>query len=136
VKRQEHEYPTFTKRFYVSGNAMVTHPANKKLNKTEFNNQEDWDTYPTADYCCDKCNETVSFNFTNLTKHHLSTFSNFNDKDKEAFDLFASANKLEPTNSFLDFYCPTCKRPVRIYYDSWAGGRHGEHGFSMKYIVD
>jgi hypothetical protein len=114
---------------------MVTHPANQKLHKTEFNSQEDWDTYPTADYC-DKCSQIVSFNFTNLAKHQLSTFSNFNDKDKEAFGLFASTHKLEPTNSFLDFYCHACKRPVRIYYDYWAGGRHREHGFSMKYIVD
>jgi hypothetical protein len=41
---------------------MVTHPANQKLHKTEFNSQEDWDTYPTADYCCDKCSQIVSFN--------------------------------------------------------------------------
>ena len=115
---------------------MLTDPANQKLSKTEFNNQDDWETYPTADYCCNKCNQTVSVNFANLTKHQFSTFSNFNDKDKEAFDLFASTNKAEPTNSFLDFNCPTCKRPVRIYYDSWAGGKHGEHGFTIKYIVD
>ena len=115
---------------------MVTHPANQKLNKTEFNNQVDWETYPTADYCCDKCNQGVSFNFTHFNTHQRSAFSNFKENDKSAFDLFASTNNLEPTNSFLDFYCPTCKAPVRIYYDTWAGGKHGEHGFSIKYIVD
>lgn len=115
---------------------MITSPANQKLKKTEFNIKEDWDTYPTADYCYDKCGKTTSFNFSNLKKHQFSTFSNLNDKDKAVFCHFASKNKLEPTNSFVDFYCPSCKRPVRIYYDSWAGGSHGEHGFSMKYIVD
>ena len=115
---------------------MVTHSATRKLNKTEFNIQEDWNTYPTADYTCDKYCQTVSINFANLAKHQLSNFSNFNEADKEAFALFASQNELEPTNSFLDFYCPKCKRPVRIYYDSWAGDRHGEQGFSIKYIVD
>lgn len=115
---------------------MVTHIANQKLNKTEFNNQTDWETYPTADYCCDKCNETVSFNLADLTKHQFSPFSNFTEKDKEVFNLFIATNKLEPTNSSLDFYRPTCKRPVRVYYDSWAGGRNGEQGFSIKYIVD
>ena len=114
----------------------MAHPANQKLKKTEFNSQEDWETYPTADYCCDKCTSTVSLNFANLKSHQLSTFSNFNKPDKEAFNLFVSTNNLEPTNSFLDFYCPSCKRPVRMYYNSWAGGRHGEQGYSIKYVVE
>jgi hypothetical protein len=128
--------PTTKATTNVSGNTMMTQSANEKLNKTEFNNQEDWETYPTADYCCEKCNQKISFNFANLTKHQFSSFSNLNNIDQKAFDSFVSINKLEPTNSFLDFYCPNCERPVRICYDSWAGGKHGEYGFSIKYILD
>ena len=124
--------PVLRQAVNVSGNAMVKQPANTKLTKTEFNNQEDWDTYPTADYSFDQWSQTGSISFSNLTKHQFSNFSNFTDKDKEAFDLFTSGNKLEPTNSFLDFYCPNCKRSVRIHYDSWAGGKHGEQSFSIK----
>jgi hypothetical protein len=115
---------------------MILHPALTKLTKTEFNNQEDWETYPTADYCCDNCNQIISFNFLHLTKHQFSLFSNFSADDEDAFDSFATANNLTQTNSFLDFYCPNCNRPVRFYYDNWAGGRHGELGFSVKYIID
>lgn len=39
-------------------------------------------------------------------------------------------------DSFIDFNCPNCNRPVRIYYSSFLGGRHGEHGYQLKYIID
>lgn len=114
---------------------MTLHSAADILSKTEFNNHEDWQTYPTSDYCCQKCKQVVSIDLKSLTKHQLSDFSNFNETDKKAFELFNS--KINPkTNSFIDFYCPTCKRPVRIYYDSWAGGRHGEAGHTIKFVID
>ena len=112
---------------------MTLQTATKILSKTEFNNQTDWDTYPTADYCFGKCYQTVSIDFKSLTKHQFSEFSNFILADRELFKSFETADT--KTNSFLDFYCPTCKRPVKIYYDSWAGGRHGEAGFTIKFIA-
>src|SRR5258705_13739309 len=115
---------------------MNTYPASEKLTKTEFNSYEDWLTYPTADYICDACKQTVSFDFNSLAKHQFSDFTNFTDVDKNAFKRYTETNELIRTNSFLDFYCPTCKRPVRLYYNSWAGGRHGESGYSIKFIVD
>lgn len=114
---------------------MRLHLATEIFTKTEFNNQEDWETYPTADYCCDQCKQTVSIDFKSLTKHQFSDFSNLNATDKKEFELFETTNKPIDTNSFLDFYCPTCKRPVRIYYNSWAGGRHGEVGYAIKFLI-
>lgn len=114
---------------------MRTYPASEKLNKTEFNSYEDWETYPAANYTCENCNQVVSIDFKSLTKHQYSNFSNFNENDKKAFLTYADSNGLTKTNSFLDFYCPGCKYPVRVYYDSWAGGRHGEVGYSIKYVV-
>ena len=38
-------------------------------------------------------------------------------------------------DSFLDYYCPDCKRPVRIYYFSYLGGFHCETGYIIKYIM-
>jgi len=111
---------------------MKLQSATEILSKTEFNNQSDWDTYPTVGYCCDKCNQTVSIDFKSLTKHQFSDFSNLNLADKELFKILESKDII--ANSFLDFYCPTCKRPVKIYYDSWAGGHHGEMGFTIKFI--
>ena|SRR6478736_2746581 len=111
---------------------MNLYVATEILEKTEFNNQSDWDTYPTADYCCDRCQQTVSIAFKSLTQHQFSDFSNISSADNELFkNLVSGASK---TNSFLDFYCPGCNRPVKIYYDSWAGGHHGEAGFTIKFI--
>lgn len=115
---------------------MTTQPTIQKLTKTEFNSLEDWQTFPTADYTCDKCNKIVSIAFKDLEKHQLSDFTNFNDKDKKTFDQQENSSGQSQTNSFLDFYCPYCKRPVKIYYDSWAGGRHMEAGYSIKYVAD
>ncbi len=112
---------------------MKFQTATEIFSKTEFNNQTDQDTYPTADYCCDKCKHTVSIDFKNLLKHQFSDFSNLTSTDKEFFKSIEGQTVI--TNSFLDFYCPNCKRPVKLYYDSWAGGHHGEMGFTIKYIA-
>lgn len=39
-------------------------------------------------------------------------------------------------DSFLDYYCPQCKMPTRIYYYNYIGGRHCETGYGLKYIVN
>lgn len=79
------------------------------------------------------CNQAVSIDFKSLTKHQFFNFSNLISADKELFKSLESGDT--QTNSFLDFYCPTCKRLVKIYYNSWAGGKHGEAGFSIKFIA-
>jgi len=108
----------------------------ERLTKVDFNNHEDWQTSPTSDYKCDKCGENVSIALKDFDKHQFSTFTNLSQQDSLAIENLASTINLEKTNSFLDFYCPSCKRPVRIYYDSWAGGRHTEAGHSVKYVID
>jgi uncharacterized protein YlaI len=106
------------------------------LDKTDFNNQVDWETYPTADYTCDNCNDTIAISFKSLTKHAYNNFSNLSDIDKGNIEKIITATVDHLPSSYLDFYCPTCNRPVRIYYESWAGGRHTEAGHSLKYVVD
>ena len=39
-------------------------------------------------------------------------------------------------DSYIDFYCPKCKTPARIYYSSFIGGRHCESGFEIKYVMN
>ncbi len=39
-------------------------------------------------------------------------------------------------DSYIDFYCQKCNRPVRIYYFSYLGGKYGEHGYELKYLMD
>ena len=38
-------------------------------------------------------------------------------------------------DSFLDYYCPKCNKPIRIYYFSFMGGRQVESGFVLKYVL-
>jgi len=105
------------------------------LNKTSFDNYIDWQIQPTADYRCDVCNQEVAISFKNLSKHNKSDFSNFSEDDKKSFALFEAQNLKIKIDSFLDFYCPKCRKPVRLYYQMWAGGHHGQFGFSIKFIV-
>lgn len=107
--------------------------ATEILNKTEFNNTSDWETIPSADYCCDYCSQIVSIDLRSLQKHQFSDFSNLNVADQQRFKEIESGKEI--TKSFLDFYCPTCNRTVKVYYDSWAGGKHGEVGFTIKFIA-
>ena len=115
---------------------MNSHPAIEKLEKVSFNNLEDWETYPTADYTCDNCKQTVAISLANLNKHQFSEFTNLKNEDLNSFKELELITPELKTNSSLDFYCPKCKRPVKIYYESWAGGHHGEAGHEIKYIVD
>ncbi len=87
---------------------MTTHTALEKLTKTEFDSYEDWQTYPTADYTCDKCNQIISIAFKNLVKHQFSNFTNFDDEDKRTFEKYESMNGQIKTNSFIDFCRLSC----------------------------
>ncbi len=115
---------------------MRVRNADTVLDKTDFNNQIDWETYPTADYTCDNCKQTISLSLKDLTKHAYDDFSNLSDSDRQTVDKTIRTNTDNVPSSYLDFYCPACKRPVCLYYDSWAGGHHGEAGYILKYVVD
>ena len=105
-----------------------------RLSKLEFEADEDWETYPRSDYTCPKCQEKVSFNLKDLDRHSFSTFTNLSPTDERRAELIVGENKND-ANSFLDFYCPGCKSPVRIYFQSWAGGRY-THGHIFKFIIE
>jgi hypothetical protein len=54
---------------------------------------------------------------------------------KGEFLPIPKTNEVVP-DSFIDYYCPQCKAPIRIYYSSYCGGRHCETGFEIKYILN
>lgn len=91
---------------------MRTQPASIKLNKTEFDSLEDWETYLTADYTCDKCNQIVSVSFNDLTKHQFSDRTSFNETDRFLFKQYEDLNQVAKTNSFLDFIVRPAKDPL------------------------
>ena len=103
--------------------------------KVQFNSYDDFKTYPTADLKCPTCDETVSLAFKDLEKHQQSDYSNLTDDKQKSINEFVELNLKEVPNSFLDFICPNCKTPIRLYYESWAGGRHGEYGYELKTVI-
>ena len=151
------------------------------IDKINYSNREDYQTYPTSNYICDNCGENIGFSLKDLDKHRFSKFSNLDLKDqkimdklilsmipksklkqkrqigtlskKDRFIVFFQRIYLRLTNcktpfltipklnenipdSFIDFNCSKCKRPTRIYYFSSLGGKHGEIGYDLKYVID
>ena len=103
--------------------------------KKSFNSYEDHETFPKAEIKCPNCGDTVGISMKDLKRHENSTFTNLIEKDNKDLTYITVDNSPELPNSYLDYYCPNCKRPIRILYDSFAGGKHGEFGFELKYIV-
>ncbi|MFH0728257.1 MAG: hypothetical protein V2B19_18200 [Pseudomonadota bacterium] len=115
---------------------MKTVPAEERLGKVEYNNYSDWDTYPRSVYECPFCQKGLSVSFKDLEKHSLSEYTNLSEDTAKEIDNFANTLNKGTANSFLDFLCQGCHRPVRIYYTAWAGGRHGEAGFQINFIIE
>ena len=97
-------------------------PAPQRFAKTVFDGSSDFETYPRAEYRCPTCQQTVGFGFRDLERHALSEYTNLHPDDARAAGE-AAAPRREHANSSLDFYCPGCSAPVRIYYDFGAAGK-------------
>jgi len=151
------------------------------IEKTEYSNYEDSETYPFSIYSCDSCGEQTKFNLKDLDKHRFLKYSNLKLSDQKIMDrlilsmipkskikqkrqiwaltkkdrlrvyfqrMILRINNLTTPflpipktkenipDSYIDFYCNKCNRPARIYYFSYLGGEHGEHGYELKYLMD
>jgi hypothetical protein len=151
------------------------------IDKLEYSNYEDYETYPNSVFSCDNCGDKVGFAYNDLHKHRFSKDSNLKRTDKILMDRLIlslipkyklkqniqiwSLNNHDrlkvliqrlylriigikgkfpsiPTtkdnipDSFIDYYCPKCNRPIRIYYFSYIGGKHCEMGFVIQYIMN
>lgn len=84
-------------------------------------------TFEQITYRCSDCEYQITFNDKDFQKHSGSIFTNLTKNENDLFNMFVMTNKLEQ-KSFLDFYCPICKKPIRIYFsDGWGGGKCGEY---------
>ena len=119
----------------VVGNKMKQTKAEILTSKTLFNSYDDNKTYPTADIKCLSCAEAISISFKDLEKHQLSEYSNLTQDTQNKIKEFVELNVKVIPNSFLDYICPKCNATVRLYYESWAGGRHGEYGYELKMVI-
>jgi len=108
--------------------------AEKRLTKFEFEADSDWNSYPRSEYSCPTCAEIVSFCLKDFDRHAYSSHTNLSVEHSSEMSAFAAEEKHE-ANAYLDFYCPGCKLPVRIYYHTWYGGRY-THGHTIKFVVE
>jgi len=107
----------------------------KWTSKTKFNSLDDFETYPTADIICPTCNKSVHIKMRDLKEAHSSNYSKLKEQDRE--DVLRMIVDSSPTLavSNLDYYCPFCTSITSVLFEFWAGGRHGEFGFELKYII-
>lgn len=83
-------------------------------------------------YCCHSCEFEIQFGDKDFQKHSHSNFSNLNSRDADLIDDFVKNSKLD-VDSFLDFYCPTCKKATRIYFTDGYGGKHGDYQVTIDF---
>lgn len=83
-------------------------------------------TFEQITYRCADCKYQIAFGDRDFQKHTGSKFTNLTKVENDLLDNFVTTNKLEQ-KSFLDFYCPTCKKPTRIYFSDGWGGKHGDY---------
>lgn len=83
------------------------------FSKVNFRRDEDLELHPKSEYHCPNCNETF-FCLKDLDKHKNLDHSNLSTEDFKKF----KRNGRKGCDSFLDFYCPKCKSPTKIYYRS------------------
>jgi rubredoxin len=108
--------------------------ANIVFSKISFQADIDYHTYPRSIYECPVCKNKLSFNMHDFDKYALNTKSIFPLEEQERIKKFAKKKDLKKSNSFIDFYCPQCNMPTRIYYLTWAGGRY-TGGHELEFIV-
>ena len=89
-------------------------------------------TFEQITYCCADCKFQVTFKDKDFQKHSRSQFTNLTKIETDLLDNFVATSQLEQ-KSFLDFYCPTCKKPTRIYFSDGWGGKHGDYLVGIKF---
>jgi len=114
---------------------MTIREAKDVFDKEDFQADEDWEILPQTAYECSVCKEKVVFSLKDLDKHAFSKSTNLSREHAEEIESLIRTSQLGGFTSFIDFYCPTCQRPIRVYYQSWAGGRF-THGHHLQYVID
>lgn len=90
--------------------------------------------YEPIVYHCSDCQYNVEFTIEKFSKHFHLTFSNLDGDDQIAFNEFSRINRID-IESFLDFYCPRCRKAVRVFFEGGVAGR-GEFFLSLTTVLE
>ena len=88
-----------------------------------------------SNYTCPKCKENIVFKKNDFVERSLKDFSNLSIEHQTLFNASANDNQFNNFH-FLDWYCPKCNLPVRVYVEHWVGGRHGDSGVNLKSVLE
>jgi hypothetical protein len=94
---------------------------------------DDLHPYRTIHFLCDRCDQLIVFKIGDFERHSFSDFSNLSEED--AAQIEAAVPKRIKKFSFLDFYCPKCSLPVRVYFEWWVAER-GELFFKLHHVAE
>jgi len=108
--------------------------ANAVFSKIDFQADIDYYTCPKSIYECPICKSELSFNMQNFEKYWLNKNSSLSIEERERIKKMLGFSKRKEPNSFIDYYCPQCNSPTRIYFTAWAGGRYTA-GFHLEFVV-
>jgi len=108
--------------------------ANKVFSKIDFQKDVDYNIYPQSIYECPFCRNQLSFNMQDFERYSLNFKSVFSMDEQKKIERYIDFGKQKGINSFIDFYCPQCNSPSRIYFTTWAGGRF-TGGYHLEFII-
>lgn len=110
-------------------------PAAERFSETELDNaiENGQASSLYTLYTCPSCQEKVRFSRTSFENRGRRETSNLSEEHAAAFAMAA-----EPIahHEYLDWYCPGCKNPARVYFEHWAGGKHGDSGVSLVHAAE
>jgi hypothetical protein len=84
-------------------------------------------------YICENCGVEIGIDEMDMKKHFNSDFSNLREADNALIRQYVN-NPGIPTNSCLDFYCPSCNQATKILFNGGVWGR-GEFGFAIESVL-
>lgn len=111
--------------------------SSERFDNIHFSNEIiDGQSFPLfTTYTCPICKEKIDFTKKNFEERTLKKFSNLSIEHQKTFDKYAK-DKIFNNLEFLDWYCPQCKLPVRVYAQHWAGGNHGDGGVNIINVLE
>jgi len=86
-------------------------------------------------YRCPRCGERIQFTRRDFEERAPRRLSNLPSEAALEIDAWAARSALGDA-PFLDWVCPACSLPARVYVQPWAGGRHGDHGVKLLTVVE
>lgn len=102
------------------GKHLIGVDPSKRLDRLKFDSRAEAREHAIhfGFYTCPHCQERVRFRSANFAHHFYSIQSNLKPADQVEFDKFRSIDYGHyGPESYLDFYCPGCKSPVRIVFE-------------------